>query len=98
MQQDTPTVARLMPDDRVARHTEILPIPLSKQDLGREPPRVDSPLVPNWAEMLAYAAAALKWDLREFVGTRYIMDYPPFPSSVVVSCPLDQRLGSGTGG
>lgn len=98
MQQNTRTVARLMLDDSVARHTEILPIPLNKHDLGREPPRVDSPLVPNYTEMVAHAVAALKWDLRAFVGTRYIMEYPPFPSSVVVSCPLDQRPGTGTAG
>lgn len=91
LHQDVRTIAKLTVQDGSARDTEILPIQVVRRDLGGHPPSFQSPLVPRYAEMITRAMSILGWDLNQFVGTRYLVDYPPFPSSVVVSFPLEKR-------
>lgn len=91
LKQDVRTIAKLTVHDGQARDTEILPIQIARRDLGREPPSFQSPLVPKYAQMITHATSVLGWNLNEFIGTRYLVDYPPFPCSVVVSCPLEKR-------
>lgn len=91
LQQDVKTVAKITLQDGPPRDTDILPIQIARRDLGREPPSFQSPLVPKYAQMITHATSVLGWNLNEFIGTRYLVDYPPFPCSVVVSCPLEKR-------
>jgi hypothetical protein len=68
-----------------------LPIHAEQTDMGREPPSVQSPLYPRYVELTERVFNRMVWNRHEFIGVRYMMEYPPFPSTVVVSFPLDKR-------
>jgi hypothetical protein len=66
-----------------------LPIHADRSDLGREPPSVQTPLYPRYVELTQRVFSRMGRDRREFIGLRYEIEYPAFPSTVVVSFPLE---------
>jgi hypothetical protein len=66
-----------------------LPIHSERGDLGREPPSVQTPLFSRYVDLTQQAFTRMGRDRREFVGVRYEIEYPAFPSTVVVSFPLE---------
>jgi len=91
LKQQVRTLAKLTVLDTLPQDSDVLPIQVMSRDLGRFPPVVTSPLMASYGEIIADVARMLGWDLGEFSGTRYLMGYPPFPSTVVVSSALDRR-------
>ena len=91
LKQQVRTLAKLTVLDTPPQDSDVLPIQVMSRDLGRFPPVVTSPLMASYGEIIADAARMLGWDLGEFSGTRHLMGYPPFPSTVVVSSALDRR-------
>ena len=67
-----------------------LPIHADRSDLGREPPAVQTSLFPRYAELTERVFSRIGCDRREFIGIRYEIQYPAFPSTVVVSFPLER--------
>jgi hypothetical protein len=76
-----------MADD--VQERDLLPIPYQTLDLGSSPPIVATPLVPRYNEITSKVFARCGWNADDFSGTRYLVDYPPFPTTVIVSMPLD---------
>lgn len=79
------------------RERDLLPLPV-----GRSSPVVagtaigasaalTSPAVPRYRELLDWVAAQLRLHLEEFNAVRFTLDFPPFPSTVVVKFPLAKR-------
>jgi len=70
---------------------DALPIHADRSDLGREPPAVQTPLFSRYVELTDRVFARMGRDRREFIGLRYQIEYPPFPSTVAVSFPLERQ-------
>ena len=70
-----------------------LPIHADRTDLGGEPPSVQTPLFARYVELTDRVFARMGSDRRDFIGVRYEIEYPPFPSTVVVTFPLDKFEG-----
>jgi hypothetical protein len=68
---------------------DMLPIRAEKTDLGAEPPSVQTPLFPRYVELTDKICDRMGRSPDEFVGVRYEIEYPPFPSTVSVSFPLE---------
>jgi hypothetical protein len=69
---------------------DLLPVHSNRVDLGGEPPAVQTPLFSRYTELTDMVFDCLGRNRREFVGVRYRIEYPPFPSTVVVSFPLER--------
>ncbi len=82
--QITPGVADRKPRD-------LLPITGERHSLGGLPPVLATPLVPSYANLMDDVFARLKWNSGDFFASRYIMEYPPFPSTVIASVDLEER-------
>lgn len=67
-----------------------LPIHADRSDLGREPPAVQTSLFPKYVELTERILSRMGRPRTEFIGVRYEIQYPPFPSTVIVSFPLDR--------
>jgi hypothetical protein len=50
-----------------------------------------SPSMTRYRELLDWVAGQLRIDLAEFNAVRFTLDYPPYPSTVVVKFPLARR-------
>jgi hypothetical protein len=68
---------------------DLLPIHATRTDLGAEPPAVQTALFPRYAELTERAFARMGYDRSKFIGIRYEIAYPPFPSTVAVTFPLE---------
>jgi len=66
-----------------------IPLELQRLELGRYPAVVDTPRVTHYRQIVDHVMSRCGWDRNEFVGVRYVLDYPPFPSTVVISFPLE---------
>ncbi|HQY87864.1 MAG TPA: hypothetical protein PK402_04345 [Tepidisphaeraceae bacterium] len=73
------------------RERDILPIAVTRVDLGRQPPVVHSSDVPRYAELVDLVHTRTGWSADEFSGVRFLIEYPPFPSTVIVSFPLESK-------
>jgi hypothetical protein len=82
-------VANLIPATRHAR--DLIPLELDRVEIGRFPPVVDTPRIPGYATVINHVMERCGWDRRDFIGIRYTLEYPPFPSTVVISFPLASR-------
>lgn len=74
---------------------DLLPIEPDRVELGRFPAIVDSHLVPRYAEMIAAVYDRVGWNPADFIGVRYLIEYPPFPSSLIVTFPLELAFANG---
>ncbi len=68
-----------------------LPLSPDVAQLGLGLPLLPLPGVPEYRRAMDYVFSQLGWPVEQFAGTRFTLDYPPFPSTTIVSCPLDQR-------
>jgi hypothetical protein len=67
-------------------------IPLALKCIPLDHPRkATTRHIPRYDEVIEYAFAANGWLADEFVGKRFTLDYPPFPSTVRLSFPLQPR-------
>ena len=90
--QPTVDVYRVLtadPRSRVAR--DRLPISEKYQHIGDRPPVVATPLVPRYAELVNTVYQRAGWDPNDFCGVRFVLKYPPFPSTVVFGFPLPEQ-------
>ncbi|MHC5007435.1 MAG: hypothetical protein ACYTGF_08780 [Planctomycetota bacterium] len=71
-----------------------LPLAESIQSIGSAPPIVATPLVPRYPEMVQRVYDRLGWQPEEFHGFRFVMKYPPMPSSIVVQHDLAEQSAS----
>jgi hypothetical protein len=83
--------AVLSPGPEHRHERDQIPLRLVPSDLGRFPPVLDTPMVASYAQVIDYALTRCGWNRRDFMAVRYLLEFPPFPSTVVVSFPLDQR-------
>ncbi|MGH7176056.1 MAG: hypothetical protein ACREJC_01635 [Tepidisphaeraceae bacterium] len=91
LNQTVRTVGALSIEPTELMDRDTLPIHVSRAELGREPPVVQSGLYARYGELTDRVFSRMGWDRREFVGLRYEITYPPFPSTVVVSFPLERQ-------
>jgi len=70
---------------------DLLPIHADRSDLGSQPPAVQTPIFSRYVELTDRVFKRMGRDRNEFTGIRYEVEYPPFPSTVVVSFPLELR-------
>lgn len=68
----------------------MMPIEADCEQLGR-PPLVASARVPRTVELVDQVFERTGWRLDEFVGIRFEVAYPPFPSVAVLVYPLPTR-------
>ena len=45
----------------------------------------------SYAELVELVHARTGWSADEFSGVRFLIEYPPFPSTVIVSFPLESK-------
>jgi hypothetical protein len=79
----------LTPATRHAR--DLLPLTLNRVEIGRFPPVVDTPRIPGYAPMVDHVMQQCGWNRADFIGIRYTLDYPPYPSTVLITFPLATR-------
>lgn len=72
----------------------VLPIEAERHQLGARPPVVATPLVKEYSNLIRHVFSRVGWNPDDFVGTRFNLDYPPFPATVGVSVPLEQRAAA----
>jgi hypothetical protein len=67
-----------------------LPIEAVREELG-SPPLVAGTHAPRMPELADYMFKRYGWDPNEFVGIRFKVEYPPFPSVVWLTSELPER-------
>jgi len=73
------------------RETQLLPIVEAPVALGEYPPRVATPLMPDYEERMMSVFPRLGLDPRDFAAFRLTVEHPPMPSLVVVRYRLLSR-------
>jgi hypothetical protein len=68
-----------------------LPVTDSIIDLGEAPPNASAADIPNYRQMVTYAAERLGWTLTDFHGFRFRMRYPPIPALALYRYRLPER-------
>jgi hypothetical protein len=68
-----------------------LPLTPETTQLGLDLPLLANPAVPEYRRAMHYVFDQLGWPREQFVGTRFALEYPPFPSTTAVSCPLEVK-------
>jgi hypothetical protein len=82
-------VLNLTPATRHPR--DLIPLVVSRVEIGRFPPVVDTPRVPGYAQIIDDVMQRCGWNRSDFLGIRYTLEYPPYPSTVVIAFPLASR-------
>jgi len=72
------------------RADQVLPIEGVREELG-SPPLVAGTHAPQMPELAAHLFKQQGWDASEFIGYRYKVEYPPFPSMVWLTGELPER-------
>lgn len=70
---------------------DLLPVEAPVQDCGMGRPAWQSSVVPRYDEIVSDAVRAMGYDAADFRVWRVELEYPPFPSTVVVTLPLIPR-------
>jgi hypothetical protein len=78
-------------DPSTLQDNQRLPLSPESTQLGLGLPLLALPAVPEYRRAIQFAFDKLGWSMQQFIGTRFALDYPPFPSTTVVSCPLEFR-------
>ena len=68
-----------------------LPVRERVEPLGGRPPVSSTPLIPRYSEIVRYSFERLGWDANEFLGYRFVMNYPPIPTVFVMRYDLAER-------
>jgi hypothetical protein len=74
------------PDD-----PSLLPIREVLADLPGSPPRVNTPLVPRYPQLVQKVYDRMGWNAEDFRAVRLTMQYPPLGSNVILRFPLPLR-------
>lgn len=74
-----------MPTER-----DLIPLEIPLHQLG-SPPVLATPIWSKYASLVQFVLDRCGWNPADFVGIRCQIEYPPFPSSVVLSFPLPHR-------
>ncbi|MFO0874369.1 MAG: hypothetical protein U0575_10395 [Phycisphaerales bacterium] len=78
----------------VDRDRHMLPMGERMIEVGGRPPRVATPLLPRYEQLVATAFARAGWNAEDFVVRRLVVPYPPMPSTVVLRYELPRRAGT----
>lgn len=73
------------------RPRDIIPLEVNSVEIGRFPPVVDTPRIPGYAQLIDHVMQRCGWNRADFIGIRYTLEYPPFPSTVLITFPLARR-------
>lgn len=68
---------------------ERLPLKIDRIDLG-SPPIADTPHVRNYNDLITHSIERCNWNMADFRGYRFMLQFPPFPSRLVLSFPLEK--------
>lgn len=80
-----------IPEDIAA---ESLPLTLGARSLGAGTDSCHTPHVPWYEKMLNYVHERIPGDAESFVGHRFEMSYPPFPTGLLMRFPLLESIDS----
>lgn len=80
----------LTPGPANRHERDLIPLSLEPVMLGRFPAVMDTPLLPTYPAIIDRAMETCGWNRKDFMALRYSLEYPPFPSTVVVTFPLDK--------
>jgi hypothetical protein len=72
------------------RERDRLPLDMARRSLGR-PPIIDSPVMARYPELIQYVMQRVSWNVNEFTALRFTLEFPPFPSTVLIRFPLDRQ-------
>ncbi|MFT7485172.1 MAG: hypothetical protein ACI9F9_001019 [Candidatus Paceibacteria bacterium] len=88
-----PKVEVLLVDGRESGQRSGAPIPCSEtlRRMGSVPPRVATPLVPRYSQIVEAVYERMNWKAQDFFALRFEMKCPPLPSSVLIRYDLPQR-------
>lgn len=73
------------------RDKQRLPTVETPIPLGERPPRIATPLMPEYERRISETFPRLGFDMRDFAAFRFTLQYPPMPSLVVLRHRLPQR-------
>jgi hypothetical protein len=76
-----------------AVNPSLLPGRREAVEIAGVPPAVATPLVPRYTEIVQAVADRLGWDLSQFRGVRFTMEYPPLGATVLQRFPLPDPPG-----
>lgn len=77
------------------KERNILPIEAEKSKILGLDAFTKSPHYPRYGELLERVFNRTKWNMKDFVCVRFTLQYPPFPSTAIISFPLEQRPAAG---
>ncbi len=85
-------LGRLMggPEPMEGEDADVLPIAEHIQGIG-QPAVVATPLIPRYPDIVQAVHQRMGWDANDFVGFRFVMKYPPMPTSIVLQHDLAER-------
>lgn len=72
-------------------HATQLPCPETIQDIGGGPPRMATPLMPRYVQLIGSVFERAGWDPMEFRAVRFEMKYPPVHASLLVRYSLPEK-------
>ena len=81
----------ISPDVWAEKQRNRLPIVTPVRRLGDRPPVMNTPLIPEYSRVIDHAFNRAGWSASDFTGVRFVLDYPPFPSTVTVRVPLESK-------
>ncbi len=85
-------------DPILTRHLEPIPFAEPIRSLGGGPPRLSTPLVPRYGEMVDLVFARMEWDPEAFVAYRLQVPFPPIPTMCMLRFALGDPAGPEDGG
>ena len=71
------------------RPRDRLPMPIENHELGIDPPIIETPWDAAYVDLIRRVSSSLGWNLSDVRGDRCTVEYPPFPSTVMVAIPLE---------
>lgn len=80
-------------DPILTRHLEPIPFAEPIRSLGGGPPRLSTPLVPRYGEMVELVFDRMSWDPAAFVAYRLQVPFPPIPTMCILEFPLGDPPG-----
>jgi hypothetical protein len=73
------------------RDRDRLPLSERAYSIGAGPPTVATPLIPRYPDMVARVCERMQWDARDFIGVRFMVKYPPIPTTAMLRFELPER-------
>jgi hypothetical protein len=85
-----PKVRVLLTDSAIPYYESSGPIPCSEslRHIASVPPRLATPLVPRYTEIISGVYKRMGWDAKDFRAMRFEMKCPPMPSKIILTYEL----------